>query len=150
MRSAGSAKSIGASVASTPMNAMALCCAATTPAGKSLFPMRSTADGSKCGQQVIRVGRELDRRVWRRTLNHGKTFCRSSRLDGFTIVELLVVIAITTLLIATLLPVLSSVRESARTTLCLSNLRQVGAALQSYAIDHNGHLVPGDHWGRFD
>jgi len=69
---------------------------------------------------------------------------------GFTLTEVLVVTAITTVLIAMLLPVLSLARESARTTVCLSNLRQIGAALQGYAADHSGYLVPGDHWGRFD
>ncbi|MEI8197193.1 MAG: type II secretion system protein [Phycisphaerae bacterium] len=59
---------------------------------------------------------------------------------GFTLVELLVVVAILIILIGILVPSLSQVREQARTTVCLSNLRQWGLALQMYTVDHHGGL----------
>src|SRR5687768_15293067 len=64
------------------------------------------------------------------------------RLVGFTLVELLVVIGIIAVLISILLPALSRARESAYTTQCLSNLRQVGLYLNLYANEHKGVLPP--------
>ena len=57
---------------------------------------------------------------------------------AFTLVELLVVIGIIALLIALLLPTLGTARENARTVVCLSNLRQLGAAAQLYVDRFHG------------
>jgi prepilin-type N-terminal cleavage/methylation domain-containing protein/prepilin-type processing-associated H-X9-DG protein len=52
---------------------------------------------------------------------------------GFTLIELLVVIAVIAILMALLLPALGAARKAARTTVCLSNQKQIGTALMLYA-----------------
>jgi prepilin-type processing-associated H-X9-DG protein/prepilin-type N-terminal cleavage/methylation domain-containing protein len=64
------------------------------------------------------------------------------RVPGaFTLIELLTVVAIIALLIAILLPSLRSAREQGKCTVCLSNMRQIGLAMQDYAMQ-NREAIP--------
>lgn len=64
---------------------------------------------------------------------------------GFTLIELLVVIAIIAILAAILFPVFAKARESARQTSCLSNMKQLGTALQVY-MSENDQYLPCAYW----
>ena len=70
------------------------------------------------------------------------------RRGGFTLVELLVVIGIIAVLIAILLPALARSREQAKNVQCLSNLRQMGLAMQQYMTQSKGYLMPVQHSGQ--
>ncbi len=63
-----------------------------------------------------------------------------NKSKGFTLIELLVVIAIIAILAAILFPVFAQAREKARQTSCLSNMKQLGVALNMYAQDYDGAL----------
>jgi prepilin-type N-terminal cleavage/methylation domain-containing protein len=58
---------------------------------------------------------------------------------GFTLIELLVVVAIIAILASLLLPALKTVRDKARTTLCMNRLKQLTLASQIYTQDSNDH-----------
>lgn len=79
------------------------------------------------------------------------------RKRAFTLIELLVVVAIISLLIAILLPALQRVREKGKATVCMSNMRSLGIALQTYMYTnrdyfpsvgfmHGGESNPGQSW----
>jgi len=64
---------------------------------------------------------------------------------GFTLVELLVVIAIIALLMGILMPALNrvrQVRQQGKKIACLSNMRQMGIAVQAYLLDNDNRLPP--------
>jgi prepilin-type N-terminal cleavage/methylation domain-containing protein len=61
---------------------------------------------------------------------------------AFTLIELLVVIAIIAILAAILLPVLSQAKEAAKKTSSLSNVKQLGTAIQMYLGDNDDVLPP--------
>ncbi|MBS0188876.1 MAG: prepilin-type N-terminal cleavage/methylation domain-containing protein [Planctomycetes bacterium] len=64
-----------------------------------------------------------------------------NRGRGFTLIELLVVIAIIAMLLSLLLPALGKARQSARTLVCLSNVRQLEVAHTLYADTFKGAFV---------
>jgi prepilin-type N-terminal cleavage/methylation domain-containing protein len=67
---------------------------------------------------------------------------RFLRTRGFTLIELLVVIAIIAILAAILFPVFARVRENARRTACLSNIKQLGLAWLMYVQDYDETFPP--------
>ena len=69
----------------------------------------------------------------------------SARTKAFTLIELLVVIAIIAILAGLIMALSGTVRKTTDRTKCLANLRSVGAAINTYAGDHEG-VLPGPLW----
>ena len=73
------------------------------------------------------------------TGNRNSATIRTGR-TGFTLIEMLVVISIIALLISITSPALQNAKEAARQSQCLSNIRQIGVAWQSYTTESLGAI----------
>ncbi|MDQ8194800.1 prepilin-type N-terminal cleavage/methylation domain-containing protein [Coraliomargarita sp. SDUM461004] len=62
-------------------------------------------------------------------------------IRGFTLIELLAVIGIIAIMVSILIPVIGGIRESARTTKCASNMRQLGVAALMFSQEHDNTTV---------
>lgn len=65
-----------------------------------------------------------------------------NKVEAFTLIELLVVVSIISLLMAILMPVLTTVRSSAQALVCKSNLHQLLLANIGYATENDDFYVP--------
>lgn len=60
---------------------------------------------------------------------------------GFSVIELLTVVGIITIVATLAIPVVSQVRESAKSTLCVNHLQQANLAFQRYISDMGNRIV---------
>ena len=68
------------------------------------------------------------------------------RLRGFTLIELLVVIAIIAILAAILFPVFAQAKLSAKRTVSISGMRQLGTGFALYTSDFDDSSAPYFYW----
>ncbi len=64
---------------------------------------------------------------------------RPSSRKAFTLIEMLVVIAILALLAVMIVPGINRALSGARSTKCMSNLRQINLALTMYSLENRGY-----------
>ncbi len=64
----------------------------------------------------------------------------SNRANGFTLIELMVVLAIIAILSSILFPVFAQAKASAKQTVCLSNMKQIGTGFVLYTTDNDDRM----------
>jgi competence protein ComGC len=72
-----------------------------------------------------------------------------TRLHALTLIELVIVCAIIAVLVGIVWVMMAPIREKARQTRCMTNLRQVWMALENYRHDHDGvdpNGTPLEYW----
>jgi prepilin-type N-terminal cleavage/methylation domain-containing protein/prepilin-type processing-associated H-X9-DG protein len=67
---------------------------------------------------------------------------RLPRRRGFTLVEVLVVVGVIAMLLAILMPTIRGLRDQARTTACVANLRAIGQAFATYRAGNDNYMPP--------
>lgn len=88
----------------------------------------------------VRLSRCLDIQ-FRRT--RGRSGMRTGKgRTPFTLIELLVVIAIISILAAMLLPALKNAKDTAKSTICQNNMKNIIYSWISYCMDWNGYMPP--------
>jgi prepilin-type N-terminal cleavage/methylation domain-containing protein/prepilin-type processing-associated H-X9-DG protein len=68
------------------------------------------------------------------------TTSRRGRMEAFTLVELLVVISVIAILASLAMPTLVRALRQAQATRCMSNVRQLAVAMQTYALNNGGRV----------
>ena len=76
-------------------------------------------------------------------LFNSKSQSKFKKFSFFTLIELLVVIAIIAILAAMLLPALQQAREKARSSNCLSNMKQIRQGYSMYSDSYDNYCLQG-------
>ncbi len=82
------------------------------------------------------------------SVHSGRRSVTACAIGAFTLIELLVVISIIAVLIGILIPSLSKARDTARSTVCMSNMKQIMVAGITYANDNKEQIWPEVGWCR--
>jgi prepilin-type N-terminal cleavage/methylation domain-containing protein len=79
---------------------------------------------------------------WQMRTSHAAMRNRPASIHGrgFTLPEVLIVVTIIIVLAALMFPTTTRIREQAKRTKCMSNVRQLGVAAMGYAAEHNNTL----------